>query len=152
MTTVGRDKKQFFFDRQIVISAVGVATAKNMSRAGAFIQRAARSSLRRRKSASAPGQPPSVHTNDRVATLKNIWFTFDPANTSVVVGPLKLGRSQLVGSDQPTVPALHEFGGVAVVGKGNRRRRARYAARPFMGPAMIKELPKFEGLWADSVK
>jgi hypothetical protein len=93
-----------------------------------------------------------VHTNDRVATLKNIWFTFDPANTSVVVGPLKLGRSRLVGSDQPTVPALHEFGGVAVVGKGNRRRRARYAARSFMGPAMIKELPKFEGLWADSVK
>ena len=152
MTAIARDKKQFFFDRQIVISAVGVATAKNMSRAGAFIQRAARSSLRRRKSASAPGQPPSVHTNDRVATLKNIWFTFNPANTSVVVGPLKLGSSRLVGSDQPTVPALHEFGGVAVVGNGNRRRRARYAARPFMGPAMIKELPKFEGLWADSVK
>jgi hypothetical protein len=152
MTAIARDKKQFFFDRQIVIDAVGKATAQNMSRAGSFIQRAARSSLRRRKSPSAPGQPPSVHTNDRAATLKNIWFTFDPANTSVVVGPLKLGRSQLVGSDQPTVPALHEFGGVAVVGKGNRRRRARYAARPFMGPAMIKELPKFEGLWADSVK
>jgi hypothetical protein len=152
MTAIARDKKQFFFDRQIVISAVGVATAKNMSRAGAFIQRAARSSLRRRKNASAPGQPPSVHTNDRVATLKNIWFTFDPANTSVVVGPLKLGRSKLSGSNQPTVPALHEYGGVAVAGKGKRRRRARYAARPFMGPAMIKEMPKFEGLWADSVK
>ena len=152
MTAIARDKKQFFFDRQIVISAVGAATAKNMSRAGAFIQRAARSSLRRRKSASAPGQPPSVHTNDRVATLKNIWFTYDPANTSVVVGPLKLGRSKLSGSNQPTVPALHEYGGVAVVGKGKRRRRARYAARPFMGPAMIKEMPKFEGLWADSVK
>jgi hypothetical protein len=152
MTVIGRDRKQFFFDRQIVIDAVGKATAQNMSQAGSFIQRAARSSLRRRKSASAPGQPPSVHTNDRVATLKNIWFTFDTANTSVVVGPLKLGRSRLVGSDQPTVPALHEYGGVAVVGMGKLRRRARYAARPFMGPAMIKELPKFEGLWANSVK
>lgn len=108
--------------------------------------------LRRRKSASAPGQPPSVHTNDRVATLKNIWFTFDAGSRSVVVGPLKLGRSRLVLSDQPTVPALHEFGGAAVVGSGKRQRRARYAARPFMEPAMQQELPKFEGLWAHSVK
>lgn len=152
MTTITRDKKRYFFDRQIVISAVGVASAKNMSRAGSFIQRAARSSLRRRKSASPPGQPPSVHTKDRVATLKNIWFTFDPVNKSVVVGPMKLNSTSLVGSDQPTVPALHEYGGTAVVGKGQRKRRARYAPRPFMGPAMQRELPKFEGLWASSVK
>jgi len=91
-------------------------------------------------------------SRDPVATLKNIWFTFDPGSRSVVVGPVKLNSSMLSGSDQPTVPALHEYGGVAVVGRGKRKRRARYAARPFMGPAMAAELPKFPDLWKNSVR
>ena len=152
MVNVGFDKKQFFFDRQIVINAVGSAGAKNLSKAGSFIQRSARSSLRRRKRASLPGEPPSVHTKDRVATLKNIWFVFDPARRSVVVGPLKLNSSRLEGSNRETVPSLHELGGFAVVGNQKRKRRAIYAPRPFMGPAMERELPKFVGLWANSVK
>lgn len=150
MSTVSFESKKLFFDRQIVIDAVGRATAHNLSKAGAFVQRRARSSLRRRKRTSEPGSPPSVHSRDPVATLKNIWFVFDPQNTSVVVGPLKLNQSSLVGSSQPTVPALHEYGGTALVGK--RRRRARYAPRPFMGPAMQSELPKFPDLWKNSVR
>ncbi len=153
MATVGFDKKQFFFDRQIVIDAVGRASAKNLSQAGSFIRRSARSSLRRRKKVSPPGEPPSVHTQDRVATLKNIWFVFDPAQRSVVVGPLKLNGSRLDGSNRQTVPSLHELGGTAVIGgRRKRKRRAKYAPRPFMGPAMERELPKFAGLWANSVK
>ena len=153
MATVGFNKKQFFFDRQIVIDAVGRASAKNLSKAGSFIRRSARSSLRRRKKVSPPGEPPSVHTQDRVATLKNIWFVFDPAQRSVVVGPLKLNGSRLEGSNRQTVPSLHELGGTAVVGgRRKRKRRAKYAHRPFMGPAMERELPKFAGLWANSVK
>lgn len=152
MATIGFNKKQYFFDRQIVIDAIGRAAAKNLSRAGSFIRTSARSSLRRRKKISSPGEPPSVHAQDRVATLKNIWFVFDPANRSVVVGPLKLNGSRLEGSDRQTVPSLHEFGGTAVVGQRKRKRRAKYAPRPFMGPAMERELPKFAGLWANSVK
>jgi hypothetical protein len=152
MASVGFDKKQFFFDRQIVIDAVGRAGAKNLSKAGSFIRRSARSSLRRRKKVSPPGEPPSVHTQDRVATLKNIWFVFEPRQRSVVVGPLKLERSRLEGSNRETVPSLHELGGFAVIGNKKRKRRARYAPRPFMGPAMERELPKFVGLWANSVK
>jgi hypothetical protein len=88
-----------------------------------------------------------------VATLKNIWFVFDPAQRSVVVGPLKLNGSRLEGSNRQTVPSLHELGGTAVVGgRRKRKRRAKYAPRPFMGPAMERELPKFAGLWANSVK
>jgi hypothetical protein len=147
------EKKRFFFDRQIVINAVGRASAKNLSNAGSFIRQSARSSLRRRKKASSPGEPPSVHSQDRVATLKNIWFVFDPAQRSVVVGPLKLNGSRLEGSNRETVPSLHELGGTAVVGgRRKRKRRAKYAPRPFMGPAMERELPKFAGLWANSVK
>jgi hypothetical protein len=149
---IGFEKKQFFFDRQIVIDAVGRAGAKNLSKAGSFIQRSARSSLRRRKKVSPPGEPPSVHTKDRVATLKNIWFVFEPRQRSVVVGPLKLNGSRLEGSNRSTVPALHELGGFAVVTSRKQKRRAKYARRPFMGPAMERELPKFVGLWANSVK
>ena len=154
MSMVGFNQKQMFFDRQAVIDVVGRANAKNLSRAGSFIRRSARSSLRRRKRVSEPGQPPSVHTQDRVATLKNIWFVFERRRTSVVVGPLRLNGSTVRGSNRSTVPELHELGGTAVLEsrKKKRRRRARYAARPFMGPAMKRELPKFEGLWANSVK
>ena len=154
MSMVGFNQKQMFFDRQAVIDVVGRANAKNLSRAGSFIRRSARSSLRRRKRVSEPGQPPSVHTQDRVATLKNIWFVFERRRASVVVGPLLLNGSTLRGSNRSTVPELHELGGSAVLEsrKKKRRRRARYAARPFMGPAMKRELPKFEGLWANSVK
>ena len=154
MSMVGFNQKQMFFDRQAVIDVVGRANAKNLSRAGSFIRRSARSSLRRRKRVSEPGQPPSVHTQDRVATLKNIWFVFERRRASVVVGPLRLNGSTLRGSNRSTVPELLELGGSAVLEsrKKKRRRRARYAARPFMGPAMKRELPKFEGLWANSVK
>ena len=155
MASIGFDHKQFFFDRQVVIAAVGRVNAQKLSRAGSFVRRSARSSLRRRKRASAPGEPPSVHSQDRVATLKNIWFVFDAQSRSVVVGPLKLGGSTLAGSNRPTVPALHELGGVAVVGKRGRRSRAKratYPPRPFMGPAMEREMPKFAGLWANSVR
>ena len=157
MSTVSFQSKQMFFDRQAVIDAVGKANARNLSKAGAFVRRAARSSLRRRKRVSLPGTPPSVHSRDPVASLKNIWFVFDPVSRSVVVGPLKLnGPVRLRGSNRTTVPALHELGGVAVIREGPRRRRrerlATYPKRPFMGSAMHRELPKFPGLWANSVK
>lgn len=154
MSMVGFNQKRMFFDRQAVIDAVGRANAKNLSRAGSFVRRSARSSLRRRKRVSEPGQPPSVHSQDRVATLKNIWFVFERRRASVVVGPLRLNGSTLQGSNRSTVPELHELGGSAVLQsrKKKRRRPARYAARPFMGLAIKREIPKFAGLWANSVK
>lgn len=146
-----RDKDSFF-DRQAVIDAVGRANAKNLSKAGAYVRRAARSSLRRRKKSSAPGNPPSIHTDHPFATLKNIWFGFDRQRESVVVGPVRLNRSSLDGSNRSTVPELQELGGSAFIIKRKKRKRIQYAARPFMGPALQKELPKLPGLWANSVK
>ena len=147
---IGMDSKKWFFDRQAVMDAVDRAALRNLSRAGSFIRTAARSSLRKRRRISRPGEPPSVHTADRVATLKNIWFIYDPIQRSVVVGPVKLPGSRLRMSDRETVPALLEFGGTAMVGR--RRRVSRYAPRPFMGPAMERELPKFANIWANSVR
>jgi hypothetical protein len=39
--------KRFFFDRQAVADIVGKAAAKALGRAGAYVQRSARSSMRR---------------------------------------------------------------------------------------------------------
>ena len=152
MVVLNYRDRDSFFDRQAVIDAVGRANAKNLSKAGAYVRRAARSSLRRRKKSSPPGSPPSVHTDHPFATLKNIWFGLDRSRESVVVGPVRLNTSSLDGSNRSTVPELQELGGIAVIIKRKKRKRVQYSARPFMGPALQKELPKLPGLWANSVK
>lgn len=149
---IGFEQKVAFFDRQAVLSVIGKAKTKNLSKAGSYVRRSARSSLRRRRASSLPGEPPSVHTKHPVATLKNIWFVFDRQSRSVIVGPVKLRTSSLTSSNRATVPELMEKGGTAVVVKSKVRRRARYEPRPFMGPALKRELPKFEGLWAKSIR
>jgi len=145
--------KKMFFDRKAVQDQIGKKNAKALSKAGAFVQRRARSSLRRRKGISSPGSPPSVHSTDRVATLKNILFAYDQRTQSVVIGPLLLNGS--AGS----VPALHEFGGRVTVrprmGRRGRQRQptvrtASYPPRPFMGPALAAEAPKFPSLWVSN--
>jgi hypothetical protein len=105
-------EKAMFFDRPQVIAAVGRASAKALSKAGAYIQRRAKSSIRKRKRASRPGEPPSSH----VGTLRDrIYFSFDPPTRSVVVGPTPIGT---VGVVPPTL----EFGGTVPQRKNPRRR------------------------------
>jgi len=144
MRTVSLD---MFFDRKPVLRAVDAANRKNLSKAGAFIRTTARHSIRRRKGASPPGSPPSSHTG----LLKRfIFFGYERSRQTVVIGPMRL--NQKAGD----APAALEHGGTSVVVEGLRRRRrkrrVRIRARPFMGPAMRKELPKFPSLWANSVR
>jgi phage gpG-like protein len=134
-----------FFDRPKVTRAVDKAKRQALSRAGAFIRTTARSSIRKRKTSAPPGRPPHSHTG----LLKRfIFFGYDPATDSVVVGPVGFKRSN--------APNVLEFGGTTVVErrtKGTkRRRRVRIGARPFMGPALEKERPKFPVLWRNSVR
>lgn len=192
--------KRFFFDRKAVADIVGKQAAKALGRAGSFVQRRARSSLRRRKKISSPGSPPSVHSKDATATLKNIQFQFSPATMSVLVGPMKLNLGG--SSNWLPVPGLHEHGGtqriqewrfnevelaqhwpgwakmkstgkfsnewrrrdlrwkessrkrrrhkLSDIGVETRVRSASYPARPFMGPALAKESPKFPSLFGRS--
>ena len=165
--------KDLFFDRQAVQAKADRAKIKNLSKAGAFIRRGARSSIRRRKAVSAPGQPPSAHSKDRVATIKNILFGYDAESESVVVGPVLLNGHQHVGgvTTSGTTPETLEFGRTVGlrekrVGKswrsiGRRRprpgqptriRRATYRPRPFMGPALAAESETFPDLWFNSVR
>jgi len=144
MKTVSLD---MFFDTERVKRAADTATRKVLSKAGAFIRTAAKSSIRKRKAISAPGQPPNSHTG----LLKRfIFFGYDADRKTVVVGPMRL--NQKIGA----APEALEHGGQSTVVSGlrgkRRKRRIRIAARPYMGPAMVKVMPKFPGLWANSVK
>jgi hypothetical protein len=165
--------KELFFDRPAIQLAADRASRKVLSKAGAFVRRRARSSIRRRKGTSPAGGPPYAHSKDNVATLKNILFGYDPAAQSVVIGPLRLNQYHYLGPQlrAGTVPQLHEFGGrigfrEKRVGKrwvasGRRRPRpgqpvrvriATYPARPFMGPALEKEAPNFPTLFHNSIR
>lgn len=124
--------KNWFFDRAAVIARVEKATIRAMSKFGAFVRKRARSSIRRRRKISEPGQPPSAHSGE----IKLIYFVYDPGTKSVVVGPLLFKRGE--------APPLLEFG-------GERQKRLKsgevkvlhYRPRPFMGPALEAEQPKF---------
>ncbi len=136
-----------FFDRGAVMSALDKTTRRVFARFGAFVRRRAKSSIRKRKRTSAPGQPPSSHTG---LLKKFIFFSYDREAQSVVIGPERLNQKS---GDAP--PAL-EYGGTSRVTEGGRRgRRTRIIhvrERPYMGPAFEHEqresLPK---MWRDSV-
>jgi len=132
-----------FFDSAKIISATSRAERRVLSRFGAFVRQAARRSIRKRKRVSNPGDPPSSHKGQ---LRRFIFFFYDPARQSVVVGPI------LLGTKKRSVPLLLEEGGTVFRRIGGRRQTFKYSRRPFMGPALAKESPKLPGLWANSVR
>ncbi len=142
-----------FFDRSKIIRSVDRAARQVLSKFGAFVRTAARSSIRKRKKASEPGKPPSSH----VGTLKQfIYFAYEPGSRNVVIGPTRINTS----TGEP--PHALEYGGLTTDMRVKRKRRGRprtvqkrrvvIKARPYMHPARDKELPKLPALWANSVK
>jgi len=126
-----------------VLSATDRATRRVFSKFGAYVRRAAKSSIRKRKAISAPGKPPSSHTG----LLKRfILFGYDPAKRSVVIGPLRLTRR-----GRGDAPQALEEGGTSRMVRRGRKKRVKIKARPFMGRAMEKEKPKLPQMWRDSV-
>lgn len=194
--------KFLFFDTKEIKSKVSEATRKVLSKFGAFVRQTAKQSIKTKATSSAPGQPPHSHTGQ---LKKGILFGYDPANQSVVVGPVKLAK-------KGNAPEALEKGGQAVKRKNPRRLdrkigdggvvllrktnsasskqvkdwqgRSRWVtfgslgtagqvahaekletviwgpkmisgtlrARPYMGPAFEKELPKLPPKWRNSVK
>lgn len=151
-------RTDLFFNSAKVKKAVDDGTRRAMSKGLAYIRRRARSSIRRTRRSSLPGQPPRTHTSNPVVTIKNIQFQYDPASKSGICGPIKLHRQSRV-RPVKTVPATLEFGGKVMFQRGawapqqqgtrtGQRTRlvrvqqafaATYRARPFMGPALEKE-------------
>ena len=144
---IGMVTKKMFFDRKAVRSAVDRTARRVLSKFGAFVRRGAKSSIRKRKRASSPGEPPSSHAG---LLKKFIFFGYERDRRSVVIGPARL--NQKIGD----APHALEHGGVSTVVEGlrgrRRKRRVRIKARPFMGPAFEKEKPKLAAMWRDSVK
>ena len=139
--------KGMFFDAPKVVRAVDKATRRVLSKFGAYVRTSARSSIRKRKKPSRPGSPPSSHTG----LLKRfIYFGYDPAKCSVVIGPARLN------SKPGAAPEALEYGGTTKFTTRRRGRKvavsAKIADRPFMRPALKKELPKLPAMWANSVK
>lgn len=165
------EAKRFFFDRDLVTKSVDAADRRALNRTGGLIRKIAKQSLRKRKSASAAGQPPSSH----VGLVKQLlYYIYDPSRKSVVTGPTLLNKGD------PRTLELLEKGGTAsrrifvikrekpekrkrgrpVKGSEVRfrssakapARNVRYPARPFMGPAYEKAAPQLPAFWASSVK
>ena len=135
--------KQMFFTSKAVLSATDRATRRVLSKFGAYVRRTAKSSIRKRKRISRPGKPPSSHTG---LLRRFIFFGYDPAKRSVVIGPVRLTHG-----DRGEAPALLEYGGTTTLKRRGKRKRARFRARPYMGPAMEAEEPKLPQMWRDSV-
>jgi hypothetical protein len=151
-----------------------------MSKGLAYIRTTARTRvLRRRKKPSQPGSPPSVHSRDNVASLKNILFAYDKRRSSGVVGPVRLNgnKSAYAIPNGTTVPGLLEGGGSMTVteeswksenewrparriksrrsqGKKFRKRRVSVKPRPFMQVALDREIASgnIVSAWANVVK
>ena len=158
---------RMFFDRPRVLRAVGAAERRVLSKFGAYVRRTAKGSLKparqmklsemspeqraayeRRKAEarrrgrpvprrpeviSQPGAPPKLHVRPvRANPLRRLLlFGYDPRRRSVVIGPLAFrghGAEKL------------EYG------------KGRHRARPFMRPALGKELPGLPAMWRDSVR
>ncbi len=134
--------KLLFLDTPRVRRAVDKGTRAALSKAGAFIRTAARHSIRKRKGVSEPGKPPHSHAGH---LRRLIFFSYAPADQTVVIGPVRFGGGE--------APSLLEFGGTtSLKDRARRRRRAVYRKRPFMGPAMEKELPQLPRRWRNSVR
>jgi len=135
---------KLFFDKKAVRDKVDAGTRRVLSKFGAFVRRTARSSIRKRKKTSQPGSPPSSHTG---LLKKFIFFGYEPAKRSVVIGPVRLSQK-----GRGEAPSLLEYGGSTKVEHRGKRKRAKVRPRPFMGPAFEKEQPKLPAMWRDSVR
>lgn len=145
--------KENFFDTEKVRQAVDQATLRNLSKIGAFVRTRSRSSIRKRKSASNPGSPPSSHTG----LLKDlIFFGLERGSEpNVVIGPVLANRSMRGAKPQAgmTGPQILEDGGDMEIDHHGKLRTVRIEPRPYMKPAfdyvITQELDK---IWKDSIR
>lgn len=155
--------KANFFDRARVQDSLDRALRDALSRIGAFVRQRARTSLRYRDRPSTPGSPPSAHrtmirkkTNKKTGKVKFqpvsplrefIFFAYDPARKSVVIGPALLNAK----GGSRALSAL-EYGGPSTIWSDGKRKQVYIKARPFMRPALEAEQKAMPHLWRNSVR
>lgn len=152
---IGLATKAMFFDTARVKRRVDDATRRVLGHMGGLVRKSAIGSIREAPmNRHAPaGQPPFSHVSARRRAwnrrrkargkdpirggfkgLKHILYSYEPSRRSVIAGPAS-NRTRSI-----TIPEILEEGLRGI------------KARPFMGPALEREKPKFAGLWANSVK
>lgn len=133
-----------FFDREAVMASMDKVTRLALSNFGAYVRQRAKTSMRKRPGASAPGTPPNAHVG---LIRKAMVFRYDPREQSVAIGPVP-DSGRLGGND--ALGAL-EHGGISIVNAGTRRRprkrKVNIRARPFMQPAFEAELSNLSSMW-----
>lgn len=170
------DVKRMFFDRAAVSGAVSKASARVLSKFGAFVMRSARSSIKparqtpiaeltdeqraayqraaaiaKRKGQPKPKRPrqsskPGQPPRSHLGMLRRFLFFGYDREANSVV----VGPARLNGvTGGPRALEALEEGGTSRTPQG---QTINIAARPFMGPALAKERPKLPQMWANSVK
>jgi len=114
--------KDFFFDRENVRKRLRKKKLNALKKAGALSRKIIRRKPRKRKRKSRPGETPSVHTDSKFATLKNVQFAYDPSSDGVVVGPIKIGSENAEPGAVPAPQAL-EYGGGSTANPSYRKMK-----------------------------
>lgn len=167
MIQIKGDLKQFFFNSIKVANALERAEKRVLSKFGAYVRRADQTSLRYRKKIASPGAPPSAHKSEGFTRKKRnkktgkvtiqpksplrelIYFGWDPATKSVLVGPVLFRNSKL---GDPSVLRTIEEGGAGPGISDGKRVMKRYHPHPHLGPALRRELPKLPPMFKDSIR
>lgn len=109
--------KGSFFDSDLVIRTMDKAARKALSKFGAFVRTASRSSLRYTKGPASSGNSPHVHetsfTTGKSPLKDFLYFSWDAETKSVVIGPAK--TNQRNAWSETTIPEVLEYGGLTSV-------------------------------------
>lgn len=154
--------KALFFDRKHVEGLVDKARRAYLAKAGFAVRQTARGSIKSSSKPSSPGQPPHSRMHAKLAAMnrrlrragkarvtggfqgiKHILFAYSPAEDTVIVGPISNGRSN--------APSILEFGGATYIWDKGKKQFINVSPRPFMGPALEKEAPKFPQIFSDQM-
>jgi hypothetical protein len=103
--TLRTSKTKFYFDDSRITRYLDKKTASALAHGGGYVRTVAMRSMRKRKSASKPGSPPSRH-RPLGQGLTKIEFAFDSRRKTVVVGPVRFYSR----ADGTTAPQVNEFG------------------------------------------
>lgn len=127
--------KGLFFDRQAVLTPAAKAKRRALTRFGGYVRRVSRNSIRKvgKSGATAkPGQPPKSRTG---LLKQHIYFVYDKAKDSVIIGPAALsGRRE----QSRLATEVLEVGGTVV----RDGQTYVFAKHPYMQPAFEKTLPR----------
>lgn len=124
-------KAKFVDETKRVVEAAERASYENIRHATASIRKDAQSSIDRSPVASPPGSPP----HSRRGLLRNA-IVFAADKFVGIVGP----RGSRIGEG---VGGAHEFGG--------EFRENDFPERPFMGPALERNIDRFASSWSGSI-